>query len=106
RSSVERSLRRLRTDALDIIFIHSNGDDLGIQQVTDACATLQKMKRQGLVRAIGLSGKTVEGARLALDWADAIMVEFHIDDVSHAEGLGAAAERGVRIRVQTGTRAA
>src|SRR5262249_30423911 len=85
RSSVERSVRRLRTDVLDIVFIHSNGDDVAIQQATDAVAALRELKGQGLVRAIGFSGKTADGARLALDWADAIMVEYHIDDVSHAE---------------------
>src|SRR5260370_40863961 len=28
RSSVERSLRRLRTDSLDVVLLHSNGDDV------------------------------------------------------------------------------
>ena len=102
RSSVERSLRRLRTDVLDIVFIHSNGDDVEIQRATDAVATLRELKEQGLVRAIGLSGKTLEGARLALEWADAIMVEYHIDDVSHAEVIAAAAGRGVGVVVKKG----
>ncbi len=34
RASVERSLRRLRTDVLDLVFLHSPGDDLGIQQAS------------------------------------------------------------------------
>jgi aryl-alcohol dehydrogenase-like predicted oxidoreductase len=102
RSSVERSLRRLRTNVLDIVFIHSNGDDVEIQRATDAVATLRELKEQGLVRTIGLSGKTVQGARLALDWADAIMVEYHIDDMSHAEVIAAAAGRGVGVVVKKG----
>jgi aryl-alcohol dehydrogenase-like predicted oxidoreductase len=102
RSSVERSLRRLRTDAVDLVFIHSNGDDVAIQQATDAVATLRELQQQGLVRAIGLSGKTVDGARLALEWADAIMVEYHIDDVSQAEVVIAAAQRGVGVVVKKG----
>jgi len=102
RSSVERSLRRLRTNVLDIVFIHSNGDDVEIQRATDAVATLRELKEQGLVRTIGLSGKTVQGARLALDWADAIMVEYHIDDMSHAEVIAAAAGRGVGVVVKQG----
>jgi aryl-alcohol dehydrogenase-like predicted oxidoreductase len=102
RSSVERSLRRLRTAAIDIVFIHSNGEDVTIQRATDAVATLRELKQQGLVRAIGLSGKTVDGARLALKWADAIMIEYHIDDVSQAEVISAAAERGVGVVVKKG----
>ncbi len=102
RASVERSLRRLQTDVLDIVFSHSNGDDIAIQQTTDAVTTLGDLKRQGLVRAIGLSGKTVEGALLALEWADAIMVEYHVGDQSHAAAIAAAGERGVGVVVKKG----
>ncbi len=102
RASVERSLRRLQTDVLDLVFIHSNGEDVAIQQTTDALATLRDLKQQGLVRAVGLSGKTVEGAVLALDWADAIMVEYHLGDPSHAPAIAAAAERGVGVVVKKG----
>jgi aryl-alcohol dehydrogenase-like predicted oxidoreductase len=102
RSSVERSLRRLRTDILDVVFLHSNGEDIALQQATDAVATLCALKNEGLVRAIGLSGKTVEGARLALDWADAIMVEYHLDDRSHASVIAAAAMRGLGVVVKKG----
>jgi aryl-alcohol dehydrogenase-like predicted oxidoreductase len=102
RSSVERSLRSLQTETLDVVFLHSNGEDVAIQQATDAVATLSDLKRQGLVRAIGLSGKTVEGARLALDWADAIMVEYHLDDRSHAAVIADAAARGVGVVVKKG----
>jgi aryl-alcohol dehydrogenase-like predicted oxidoreductase len=102
RSSIERSLRRLGTDVLDMVFIHSNGDDVEIQRASDAVVTLQELKQKGRLRAIGLSGKTVPGARLALDWADAIMVEYHLDDPSHAEVIAAAAARGVGVVVKKG----
>jgi aryl-alcohol dehydrogenase-like predicted oxidoreductase len=102
RSSVERSLRRLRTDLLDIVFIHSSGDDVQIQQSTDAVGVLGDLKRKGSVRAIGLSGKTVEGALLALDWADVIMVEYHVEDTSHAPVISAAAGRGVGVVIKKG----
>src|SRR5262245_9841642 len=102
RSSVERSLRRLQTDTLDILFLHSNGEDIAIQQTTDAVATLCDLKQQGLVRAIGLSGKTVEGARMALDWADVLMVEYHLDDRSHAPVIVEAAGCGVGVVVKKG----
>jgi aryl-alcohol dehydrogenase-like predicted oxidoreductase len=102
RASIARSLRRLRTDHLDIVLIHSNGNDLEILQQTDVVATLCDLKQRGLIRAIGLSGKLVEGARAALAWADAIMVEYHTADQSHAEVIAAAARQGVGVIVKKG----
>lgn len=101
-SSVERSLRRLDTDHLDLLFLHSNGEDLKILNETDAVETLLDLRTRGLVRAIGMSGKLVEGARQSLVWADALMVEFHVDDTSHAEVIKAAAAAGVGIIVKKG----
>jgi len=102
RESVERSLRRLRTDALDILLLHSDGRDLWIQRDTEAVAVLCDFQKRGLARAIGLSGKTVEGARLALDWADVLMIEYHLDDGSHSDVIAEAARRGIGIVVKKG----
>lgn len=78
RGSVERSLRRLRTDHLDILLLHSDGNDQSILQQTDAFATMEQLRNEGLVRAIGLSGKTVDGGLLALErGADCVMVTFN-----------------------------
>jgi aryl-alcohol dehydrogenase-like predicted oxidoreductase len=101
-ASVERSLRRLRTDVLDLVFLHSDGDDLRILNETDAVAALLELKRRGLIRAVGLSGKTAEGARQALEWCDVIMVEYHLDDRSHADVIAAAGDRGVAVLVKKG----
>jgi aryl-alcohol dehydrogenase-like predicted oxidoreductase len=102
RASVERSLNRLRTDVLDLLFLHSDGRDLWIQEQTDAVAALVELKQRGLVRRIGLSGKTVDGARFALEWADVLMVEYHLEDRSHEDLIREAASRGVGIIVKKG----
>ncbi len=102
RASVHRSLRRLRTDVLDLVFIHSDGNDLMILSQTDAVETLLDLKRQGLVKAVGLSGKTVEGARRSLSWADVIMVEYHLSDRSHEEVIAEAAAQGRGVVVKKG----
>ena len=102
RASVHRSLQRLDTDVLDIVFIHSSGEDVAILEETDAVATLRGLRDEGLVRAIGLSGKTVEGARAALAWADVIMVEYHLDDRSHAAIIADAADADVGVVVKKG----
>src|SRR5690606_22827706 len=91
RASISQSRSRLGGDALDLVFVHSNGDDLMIQRETDVVRTLQALREVGAIHAIGFSGKTVEGAQAALAWADAIMVEYHIDDRSHEPVIAEAA---------------
>jgi aryl-alcohol dehydrogenase-like predicted oxidoreductase len=102
RTSLERSLRRLRRDRLDLVFVHAPGNDVEVLEQSDVVATLQEAQRAGWVRSIGFSGKTVAGARLALAWADVLMVEYHPDDRSHAELIAEAAQRGVGIVVKKG----
>ena len=102
RQSIHSSLERLKTDVLDLVLIHSNGNDLEIQNETDAVVTLCELKQQGLITAIGFSGKTVVGARQALDWADVIMVEYHLNDRSHEAVIAEAADRGLGVIVKKG----
>lgn len=79
KDSVKRSLRDLRTDYLDIVLIHSNGRDQHILEQTDCVETLQKLKDKGIIRAIGMSTKTVEGGLKALECLDVVMVTYHAD---------------------------
>jgi len=102
RESVEESLRRLQTDHLDLLLIHSDGNDLHILHETDTVDAMHRLKEQGKARAIGLSGKTVEGAAAALDWADVLMVEFHLRDTSHLDVMRKAHEQGVGVLVKKG----
>ena len=102
RDSVEASLRRLKTDHLDLLLIHSDGNDLHILQETDTVDALLDLKQQGKTRAIGLSGKTVEGATDALAWADVLMVEFHLQDTSHLDIMKEAHEQGVGVLIKKG----
>jgi aryl-alcohol dehydrogenase-like predicted oxidoreductase len=74
RCSVERSLRRLRTDYLDIVLIHSDGNDLEILRHEGALDELLTLRREGLVRAVGMSTKSVRSCRCLprqRDWARA-----------------------------------
>ena len=102
RASVEQSLLRLRTEVLDVVFIHSDGDDLRILRETDAVEALSILRDDGLVRAIGMSTKTVQGAREAMGWADVLMVEYHLRDRSHAEVIAEAARADIGIVVKKG----
>lgn len=102
RQSVARSLTRLKTDVLDVVYIHSDGNDLKILHETDAVATLQDLKAAGSIRLIGMSGKSIEGARESLQWADVLMVEYHLNDRSHEAVISEAAAKGLGIVVKKG----
>ena len=74
---MERSLRDLKTDYLDIVLIHSDGRDLHIIEATDCLPTLMSLKAKGLIRAVGMSTKTVEGGLRAAELTDVVMVTFN-----------------------------
>jgi len=102
RSSIHRSFERLRTDVLDMVFIHSDGSDLTILNDTPTVSILQGFKDAGTAKGIGLSAKTVEGARQSLDWADAIMVEYHLNDRSFEPVMQEASDAGKSVMVKKG----
>lgn len=77
RFSIERSLRRLRTDVLDIVLVHSDGNDLDVIHRSDALATLARCKQEGLIRAFGVSTKTVEGGIAAAQLSDGVMATYN-----------------------------
>jgi aryl-alcohol dehydrogenase-like predicted oxidoreductase len=100
RASLERSLRRLNTDAIDIAFIHCNDDDVNIFTRTDTPAVLSEFKARGLVRAVGMSAKTAAGFEVAMDWADVLMFEFNAQhpDLRPTIQRAHAAGKGVVIK--------
>ena len=75
-ASVERSLKRLGRDAIDVLLLHSNGDDLAIIEQFGAFDCLAELKKQGKILAYGMSAKTFEGALLTLRMADVLMYEL------------------------------
>lgn len=77
RKSIERSLKRLHTDYLDIVLVHSNGEDKKIITEDEVFLTLADMKNSGLIRSFGMSTKTLDGGILAVDQADVVMVTYN-----------------------------
>ena len=78
RLSIERSLQRLRTDYLDLVLIHSDGNDEAILHNGECVQMLRDCQRQGLVRAIGMSTKTIAGGCLAAELLDVVMVTWNL----------------------------
>jgi len=90
-ASVERSLQRLQTDHLDIVLIHSNGDDLRIIEQDNVFLTLEKLKNAGKIRAYGMSTKTIQGGLLTIEHSDVAMISY---------SAGYTDERAVLTRAQ------
>lgn len=75
--SIERSLLRLQTDYIDMVLVHSDGNDKEIIEVFEVFQTLNKLKDAGKIRSFGMSTKTLAGGLLTIDQADAAMVTYH-----------------------------
>ena len=102
RASVERSLRRLGVEALDAVLIHSNGDDLAILEREDVLPTLLELQQAGWVRAVGLSGKTVEGGLRAVDCCDLVMVTYNPRQQEELPVIRAARAAGKGVLIKKG----
>lgn len=99
-ASVHASLRRLRTDYLDAVLLHSDGTDEAGDRFLPAAERLDRLKRQGKLRATGFSGKTVVGSLHMLDRCDLLMVSYNPGYRDEAPVIAAAARagRGVLIK--------
>jgi len=80
RRSIERSLKRLHTDCIDMVLVHSDGNDVEIIERYGILGELAELKRQGLIRAFGMSTKTVEGGLLAAAHSDCVMVTYNLNE--------------------------
>ncbi|MFM7199946.1 MAG: aldo/keto reductase [Myxococcota bacterium] len=100
RASVERSLSRLNTDRLDILLIHSDGQDVKRIVEDGALETLTRLKQEGKTRAIGISSKTVEGGLLGLEHSDCVMVTLNLGHLDELPVItrAAALQKGVLIK--------
>jgi aryl-alcohol dehydrogenase-like predicted oxidoreductase len=102
RLSVERSLRRLRTDYLDAVLIHSDGNDEAILDDGECVATLQDMKREGLVRAIGMSTKTLIGGLRAVRELDIAMLTYNLQQREDLPAIALARILGKGVLIKKG----
>lgn len=98
--SVERSLKRLATDYIDVLLIHSDGNDEAIVQNDTLWDCLTTLKQRGLIRSFGLSGKTVDVGIAALQKSDCAMVTYNLNEQAEKAVLDYAAEsqKGVFIK--------
>lgn len=99
-ASVERSLRRLRTDRIEVVLLHSGGDDEQSLLSGGGVEALRRLKQQGKVRAIGASTKTPAGALFAAATLDVVMLTINPDYAGDLPAAQAAHQRGVGVLVK------
>lgn len=77
RTALGQSLFRLNTDYLDIYYIHSPSKEIPIE---DTMGELNKLKEEGIIRAIGVSNFSLEQLKKALEFGriDAFQPEYNL----------------------------
>ncbi|WP_116367883.1 aldo/keto reductase [Parahaliea mediterranea] len=94
RFSVQRSLTRLRCEVIDLVLVHSDGNDLAIIEDYGTLQALAELKQQGLIRAFGLSTKTVAGGMAAARQSDCVMLTYNLGYREEAAVLAECARLG------------
>lgn len=100
RNTIENSLKKLNTDYLDVVLVHSDGNDQQLIEQEDAVETLMQLKQEGLIRAVGLSTKTTQGGLWTVENTDVVMATRNTSDHTDDPVLDRALElnKGVVIK--------
>lgn len=100
RFSIERSLMRLNTDVIDMVLVHSDGNDEQIIRSTGILDCLADIKAAGKIRAFGMSTKTLAGGLLAAEKSDLVMVTYNLQEQAEKAVIDycAAHNKGVLIK--------
>ncbi|MED5388928.1 MAG: aldo/keto reductase [Pseudomonadota bacterium] len=99
RASVERSLQRLNTDYLDCVLVHSDGNDMDVLRMGTLDA-LNDLKKAGLIRATGMSTKTVTGGIETLKQSDMAMVTYNLTHDAELPVIDYAADNNKGILIK------
>ncbi len=98
--SVEQSLKKLKRDVLDVVLVHSDGNDMDIIKNEPAFDALEVLKNKGLIKAYGMSSKTVEGGCWVVENCDVVMATANLeyDDERPVLELAKKLNKGVIIK--------
>ncbi len=100
RRSVERSLRRLRRERVDVVLIHSDGRDAEILERSGAPEELERLRKSGLIGQIGMSTKTVGGGLAAVERLDVVMVTLNPRETADLAVIARAKELGKGVLIK------
>lgn len=100
RASVERSLKLLGTERLDVVLLHSDGVIELDPRRDEAMGALQELRTAGKVRAVGASTKSVEGGLWAVQSGDVVMVTLNDQEREGVSVIDAARACGAGVLVK------
>ena len=91
---MENSLKRLQTDYIDLYYIHFPDEDTPKDK---AVATLQELKEQGKIKAIGVSNFSLEQLKEANKdgHVDVVQLEYNLLNRENEEILNYTAENNI-----------
>lgn len=99
--SLERSLNVLLTSWLDIVLIHSDGNDVAILEAGGVLDVLLDWKAQGIIKAVGMSTKTAAGGCEAFQrGCDLVMATYTPWHTDEAAVLDEAARLGKAVFIK------
>jgi len=78
-NSVEQSLIKLKRDVIDVVLVHSDGNDMAIIKNEPVFEALASLKNKGLIKAYGMSSKTVAGGCWVVENCDVVMATANLD---------------------------
>ena len=99
-ASIEKSLQQLNREVLDIVLIHSDGQDQKIIQQHGAIDTLNHLKKKGLIRATGMSTKTIEGGKLAAQESDIVMITHNLQHQTELPVIDYSKKNGASVFIK------
>jgi len=102
RADVEQSLRRLRTDHLDLVQVHMSPSQATLE-VNHTVATLRDLQAEGKVRFIGMSGILPNlPDHLAMGVFDVFQIPYSAVQRDHEELIAEAADAGAGTFIRGG----
>jgi len=94
RAAVEQSLRRMRTDHVDLVQFHISPSPATLAE-HDAVAELVDLRDEGKIRFLGMSGTLPHlPAHIAMGVFDAFQIPYSAVEREHEEAIAAAAQAG------------
>jgi aryl-alcohol dehydrogenase-like predicted oxidoreductase len=102
RAVVERSLRRLGTDHLDLVQVHMSPSRAMLEE-NHTVQTLQELRDEGKVRFIGISGILPDlPDHLAMNVFDAFQIPYSAIQRDHEDLIAEAADKGAGTLIRGG----
>lgn len=99
-ASVQRSLRRLGTDRVECVLLHSDSRDEWILRESGAWQALERLRERGLLIAAGISTKTPQGAVLAAEMCDVVMLTLNARERADLPAIAEANRSGAGVLVK------